>query len=85
MQPHDRTPNIKQPSVQSVPFSQVDCCHPNPFPPIVTLIIRLDGLFPEVPNASIAVFSKANVDQKITEAILRFEIRSWLGGGPGFD
>lgn len=77
MQPHNRAPNIEQPTMQPIPLAQVNRRHPRPPPPIIPLVIPLDRLLPELSRLTRAVLAKPNVDQEIAEVVVRDEV--WCG------
>ena len=71
--------------MQSVPFRQIDCCHPRTPPSSISLVVLLDLLNPEIPDILITVLSKANVNQEIAELLFRLKIVSLTGNTPLLD
>lgn len=62
MQPSNRTPDIEQPSMQSITFSQIDCSHSRALSAIIALVVRLNGLVPECARLIAAVLAEADID-----------------------
>ena len=71
--------------MQSIPFGQVDCCHPRTPPSSISLVVLLDFFDPEIPNSLVTVLPEANVNQEIAELLFRLEIISMTGDAPLLD
>jgi hypothetical protein len=64
MHPYNWILHIEHAPVKPVSFPQVDKTHPHPSSPLVTRVIALDGLSPELSYISRARFAKARVAEK---------------------
>lgn len=71
MQPQHGTHNITQASMESIPIPQIHSRHAGPLPAIVTAVVALDGLPPEVAHVRGTVLPEANVDQEIAVVEVR--------------
>jgi hypothetical protein len=65
MQPQHRTHHVTSPHVQTISIPEIDRRHPDPLPPVITLVVFRDLLVPELPDVGGAIFAKPNVDQEI--------------------
>jgi hypothetical protein len=69
MQPQHRTFDIPQPSMQTIPISQIDRCHSRSLPAFITNIVICDFVAPEIAYGGIAVLAESYVDEEIGEFV----------------
>lgn len=85
MQPHHRAPHIKQPRVQPISIPQIDRGHTDASPAIITGIIGVDSLAPEVALLLWTILAEAAADQEVSVFEPRLEIGCWFVGRPCSD
>ena len=78
MQPQHGALYVEESTLQTISIPQVDSSHPRSPPSIISLIIALDSLLPEVPYAAITALTKADIDQEVAELVIRLKVGSRL-------
>jgi hypothetical protein len=61
--------------VQSISIPEIDRRHPDPPPPVITLVVLRDLLVPKLPDVGGAIFAKSNVDQEIGVFFAGYKVR----------
>ena len=64
--------------METVPVPQIGGYHLCPLAALTTVVIRVTGLCPVIPDTLTAILSEANVDQAGAESVIRLENRCWL-------
>lgn len=85
MQPQHRTPHIKQPRVQPISVPQIDRSHPDASTAVITGIVCVDSLAPELALLLRTVLAEAAADQEVSVFEPRLEIGCWFIGRPCSD
>ena len=85
MHPHDWAFDVEESTLQTISISQIDSSHSRSPSPIFSIVIAFDGFCPKVPDITIAILTKANIDQEVAINVIWLEIRRTLSGGPPVD
>lgn len=76
MQPHHRTPHIRQSTVQTIPVPEVDGRHADASPAIVPSVVLADSPAPQLARlGGTLVPVEADVDQEVAVVEVRDEVR----------
>lgn len=80
MQPQHRTLHIKQPCMQPISIPQINRRHANPASTLITLVILLDSLAPELAHLRGTVTAEADVNEEVAVVETRLESWGWVLG-----
>lgn len=79
MQPHNRTLNVAQPSMQAISIPQINRRHTRAPASIITAIIVLDLTTPQLAVLLGRVLPKPDVDEEVAVRKVGLEVGRWRG------
>ena len=85
VKPHHGALHIEETSVQPISISEIDGSHSGSPSSVVSLVVALDGFLPIIPNTAVAILPKADINQEVAEAVVRFEVGRLLCRSPLVD
>lgn len=74
MQPQNRTPDVEQATVQSIPLLEINSSHPQPPPTLVTPVVGFNFIDPVPPRSIRTVLAEASVDQEVAVIVARLKV-----------
>lgn len=77
--------NIKQTPMESITFPKIDRSHSSSATTVISGVVGLDSLLPELSGLGRTVLAEADVDQEIAIVEIGLEIGSCLLRGPFVD